>query len=115
MSPGYFDDGAGAIGIEVAQALNKIVHEHGGVVVNNVRISIDKTTTVNFELQRTVVELGKEITVVAERPLVQMDLTSTEAVVGSEVIQQLPVERFEDVVNLQAGVVEGHAPLHVLG
>jgi len=78
------------------------------VVVNNVRISIDKTTTVNFELQRTVVELGKEITVVAERPLVQMDLTSTEAVVGSEVIQQLPVERFEDVVNLQAGVVEGH-------
>ncbi len=78
------------------------------VVVSNVRISIDKTTTVNFQLRRTVLELGKEVTVVAERPLVQMDLTSTEAVVGSDVIQRLPVERFEDVVNLQAGVVEGH-------
>ncbi|MDZ7373776.1 MAG: TonB-dependent receptor [candidate division KSB1 bacterium] len=78
------------------------------VVVSNVRISIDKTTTINFQLRRTVIELGREVTVVAERPLVQRDLTSTEAVVGSDVIQRLPVERFEDVVNLQAGVVEGH-------
>jgi len=75
---------------------------------DNVRVSVDFTTRLNFTLEPTVLELEKAVTVVAERPLVQMDLTSTSAVVSADVIQQMPVERFQDVVNLQAGVVEGH-------
>ena len=74
----------------------------------NVKISIDKTTKIDFELETTVLEMGEEITIVAERPLVQMDLTSSESVIGSETISNLPVDHFDDVVNLQAGVVEGH-------
>ncbi|MCR4438346.1 MAG: TonB-dependent receptor [bacterium] len=74
----------------------------------NVRVSIDMTTTLNFRLKETVLDLGEAVTVVAERPLVRKDLTSTEAVVNSQTIQRLPVDRFHDVVNLQAGVVEGH-------
>ncbi len=76
--------------------------------VENIRVMIDKTARVDFQLQKTVLQLGKTVTVVAQRPLVQHDLTSTEAIVGGDVISQLPVQRFEDVVNLQAGVVEGH-------
>ncbi|MBC7187271.1 MAG: carboxypeptidase-like regulatory domain-containing protein, partial [Calditrichaeota bacterium] len=74
----------------------------------NVRVSIDMTTPLNFRLKETVLDLGEAVTVVAERPLVRKDLTSTEAVVNSQTIQRLPVDRFHDVVNLQAGVVEGH-------
>lgn len=74
----------------------------------NVKVSIDLTTKLNFKLEPTVLEMGEEITVIAEKPLVQMDLTSTSAVVGSETISRLPVDQFEDVVNLQAGVVDGH-------
>jgi len=74
----------------------------------NVKVSIDKTTTLDFHLETTVLDVGEEITVVAERPLVQMDLTSTEAVIGSETIKNLPVDHFDDIVNLQAGVVDGH-------
>jgi len=77
-------------------------------VVNNLRISADKTTRVNFKLQQTSLELGETIEVTAERPLVKKDLTSTESSVGSDVIENLPVENFSDVVNLQAGVVDGH-------
>ncbi len=73
-----------------------------------VRVSIDKTRRLDFKLSEKVLELGKEVTIVAERPLVQMDLTSSEAVIGAETISMLPVENFNDVVNLQAGVVEGH-------
>jgi outer membrane receptor protein involved in Fe transport len=75
--------------------------------VGNVRVSVDKTTTVDFNL-RTEVIAGQTVTVVAERPIIQRDLTSTEAVVSSDVIDQLPLDRIEDVINLQAGVVEGH-------
>jgi len=73
-----------------------------------VKVSIDLTTKLNFSLEPTILEAGEEVTIVAERPLVQMDLTSTSSVVGSDVIRNLPVDQFEDVVNLQAGVVEGH-------
>lgn len=75
---------------------------------DQVKISTDKTTTLNFSLVETVLESKETVTIVAERPLVQLDLTSTSNTVGAEVIRNLPVESFQDVVNLQAGVVEGH-------
>lgn len=74
----------------------------------NVRVSIDLTTPLDFQLSETVLELGQTVTVVAQRPLVQKDLTSTSNTVGAETIAQLPVDNLSDVVNLQAGVVEGH-------
>ncbi len=75
--------------------------------VINIKISVDFTTTVDFELSPMVIET-EGITVVAERELVHVDLTSTRAVVDAERIDELPVENFQDLVNLQAGVVEGH-------
>ncbi|RMI17013.1 MAG: TonB-dependent receptor [Calditrichaeota bacterium] len=78
------------------------------MVITNVRVNADKTTRVEFQLKETAVELGEAIEVVATRPLVKKDLTSTESVVTTEEIEAIPVENFSDVVNLQAGVVDGH-------
>lgn len=78
------------------------------VRIENVRVSIDLTTTVNFELAPTVIEAKKAVTVIAKRPLVRPDLTSSLAVVGTEEIKEMPVEEFREIMNLQAGVVEGH-------
>ncbi|MGH7454249.1 MAG: TonB-dependent receptor, partial [bacterium] len=78
------------------------------LVFEKVRVSVDLTTRFDFQLGEIVLELGQTVTVVAERPLVQKDLTSTSNTVGADVISQLPVENFTDIVNLQAGVVEGH-------
>lgn len=75
---------------------------------NQVQVSIDKTRRLDFQLHETVLEAGEEVTIVAERPMVQMDLTSSEAIINAETISMLPVENFNDVVELQAGVVEGH-------
>jgi outer membrane cobalamin receptor len=77
------------------------------MTVEEVRVMIDKTTTVDFVLREEVVE-GEEVVVTAERSLVQRDLTSTVAAVSAERLQDLPVLNFSDVVNLQAGVVDGH-------
>jgi outer membrane receptor protein involved in Fe transport len=76
--------------------------------VTDVEINIDKTRHVDIELQQAALELDEEIVIVAERPLFKKDLTSTESSVGKDVIETLPVENLDDVVNLQAGVVEGH-------
>jgi len=78
------------------------------VKVTDVLVKVDRTTKVNFELQSESIQLGQEIVVVAKRPLIQKDVTSTDKTVTSEEIQALPVENFNEVVNLQAGVVAGH-------
>ncbi|MFW5972528.1 MAG: TonB-dependent receptor [Bacteroidota bacterium] len=76
-------------------------------VVNEVRVQIDMTTELNFALVEESFE-GEEVVVTAERPLVQRDLTNTATSISSQELAALPVENFNDVVNLQAGVVDGH-------
>jgi len=78
------------------------------MVVTNVKVTVDKTTRVDFKLRETTLELGEAVEVVAERPMVKKDVTSTETSISREKIESLPVENFSDIVNLQAGVVEGH-------
>lgn len=75
--------------------------------VQDVRVSIDLTTEINVELQPEVVE-GEEVTVVAGRELVRKDVTASLSSVTSEQIEAIPVENFSEVVELQAGVVDGH-------
>ncbi|HLA64223.1 MAG TPA: TonB-dependent receptor [Rhodothermales bacterium] len=77
-------------------------------VVEDVRVYIDRTTELDVQLGEEVVEAGGEVVVQAERPLVQRDRTSTSASVSADELEALPVQSFNDVVNLQAGVVEGH-------
>lgn len=78
------------------------------MVVTEVEINIDKTRRLDFQLQPATLELGSEIVVIADRPLIKRDLTSTEATIGKEMIESLPVENLSEVINLQAGVVDGH-------
>lgn len=75
--------------------------------VEGVRVQIDLTTEINFTMREETIE-GEEVVVTAERALVQRDLTATTAIVGAAELEALPVENFQDVVNLQAGVVNGH-------
>jgi len=77
------------------------------VTTNNVAVAVDQTTRINFSLFSQSVELS-DIVVTASRPIVQKDLTSTVSSVSSEQISRLPLEDVLSVVNLQAGVVEGH-------
>ncbi|HEX9951814.1 MAG TPA: TonB-dependent receptor [Rubricoccaceae bacterium] len=75
--------------------------------VEGVRVQIDQTATLDVALASEDVSSG-EVVIQADRPIVQRDLTSTQTSVSAEELAALPVQSFQDVVNLQAGVVEGH-------
>lgn len=75
--------------------------------VTNVSVSIDLTTTIDFSISSQVLDVGEEVVVTAQRPLVQKDLTAKTAVVGGEQIAALPVTEVGQVLNLQAGFVSG--------
>ncbi len=76
------------------------------IEVANVKVSADLTTTMDFELEPTVLELGEVVEVISERPMIQRDVTSTSRLIGSEDIAQMPITDFADIVANQAGAVE---------
>jgi outer membrane receptor protein involved in Fe transport len=77
------------------------------VTITDVKVSVDQTTKIDFELSIGAVEL-ESIVVSAKKSAVQKDLTSTESKISGDDISMLPIEDVDAVVNLQAGVVEGH-------
>jgi hypothetical protein len=80
-----------------------------------VKVSVDFTTEVNFQLSPTSIEMGA-VAVVAERPIIRKDLTSSLSIVGDEEIAEMPVEEFDDVLSLQAGIVVGaDGQIHLRG
>ena len=76
-------------------------------IVKEVRLSADQTTTLNMTIAESVISMG-EVTTVAEKPLVDTRQTSSIAILSRDDISALPVQSLNDVVNLQAGVVDGH-------
>lgn len=76
-------------------------------LVQNVKISADHTTNLNATLESGAIE-GEVVTVMAERPVVELNETSSISTVSSEEIESMPVLRLDEIVELQAGVVDGH-------
>ncbi|NOT33454.1 MAG: TonB-dependent receptor [Candidatus Eisenbacteria bacterium] len=70
-------------------------------------VSADRTSKADLTLREQAVGL-EEIVVTAKRPVVESDLTSTRFIVRAEEIAKLPVQDLQELVNLQAGVVDGH-------
>lgn len=75
-------------------------------VKEGVRVNIDLTTEVDFEMREEAVGLG-EIIVAAQRPIVQRDISANVANLSAEEMVQLPVAGVEEVIDLQAGIEPG--------
>ncbi len=73
------------------------------VIVREVHVSINQTTTIDAELRETALEL-EEVVIFAERPIVQRDVSGSTANITAQEIQNLPVVSISSVVSLQAGI-----------
>jgi outer membrane receptor protein involved in Fe transport len=76
-------------------------------VESNVKASVGFTTTVDFAMDVASVA-GEEVNVVRERKLVNTNATNTTRVVSKELIDNFAVRGVGNIVNLQAGVVNGY-------
>ena len=84
-------------------------------IITDVQIIVDQTTLLPIELgaQSIVVE---DVVVVAPKPMIQKDVTSSISVIRRDQIESLPVSTFTELLSLQAGVVEtGNNNLHIRG
>ena len=84
------------------------------LVMSNVRVQVDLTTRLDGALAEKVIGMD-EVVVQASRPMIQTDVTYSQANISSDEVAMLPVEEFEDVIALQAGVVTANGEIHVRG
>jgi outer membrane receptor protein involved in Fe transport len=75
--------------------------------VQGLTVSADQTTSLDVRLEASPLEL-EEVVIIAERPVVDVNTTSNVASVTRREIESLPVQELSEIVNLQAGVIEGH-------
>ncbi len=83
-------------------------------VVSNIQISADKTTFNDVKLSSTAVE-SQTVFVVAQKPVIEFNQTSSVKTVTAEQIQTLPVQSLNDIINLQAGIVQTGDQFHIRG
>ena len=85
-------------------------------ILEQVQIQTDQTTIVSIQMQEKTMELDEDIVVIAERPLVQKDLTASQKVTTAEEILVLPVETYVGIMLTQAGITQGaDGAIHIRG
>ncbi|MFB0516631.1 MAG: TonB-dependent receptor domain-containing protein [Candidatus Neomarinimicrobiota bacterium] len=77
------------------------------VRVEGVRVSVNRTSEVDVRMNPTVLA-GEEVTVIRERVAMKKDQTSTIKNVSADQMDILPVEDITAIIEMQAGIVQGH-------
>ena len=102
VAPGVYDVQASYVGYKP-------------VLITGLLIEPDLTRTVRFELEQTIATELEPIIVQAERPLVQIDVTSTRKIMLAEEIQALPVDNPVNVINYVSGSTVDAGGTHIRG
>lgn len=84
---------------------------------SQVKVLLDLTTPIEFELVAVPMELDQVVTVRAERPLIQKDMTASTETITKEELSVLPHSRnLDDILLNMTGTVEDeYGQLHVRG
>jgi outer membrane receptor protein involved in Fe transport len=94
VPPGFYDMRVTSLG-------------YRSVLLEQIAVSVDLSTHQDFVLEESAIA-GEEITVVAKRPIVQVDQTFSASYVDAMELAAMPVTELSQVVAIQAGVVDGH-------
>jgi len=84
------------------------------VALSNIRVSENQTTTQDFQLAPSAIEVDA-LQIVAERPLIQRNTTNTVRITTQEDIQNMPVRGLQNLIALEAGTVLQDGELHIRG
>ncbi len=105
--------------LNVPPAVYKVTASYLGyqkVTRTNVRVNVNFTTQINFQLPPGAVEMEAVVVEGERNPLIRQDLTNPTVAINSETLDVLPVDNISDVIQLQAGVVKSDdGTLHVRG
>lgn len=102
VSPGTYDVQASYVGYKP-------------MVISGVIVEPDLTRNLEFELEQTIAQTVEPIVVQAERPLVQIDVTSSRNIFLPEEVQALPIDNPVNIVNYISGSSVDAGGTHIRG
>lgn len=73
------------------------------LVQENVQVNVNQTTTLNFEMKQQALE-GETVVIEATRPVIQMDVSSSQKIVTEQAIQDRPLDNVEEILGAEAGI-----------
>ncbi|MBI4811755.1 MAG: TonB-dependent receptor [Ignavibacteriales bacterium] len=79
------------------------------------KVIAGETSTLDVKLEETVLSLGKEVVIIGEKPLFNIEETQSTRSITSEDIKVAAVQTVKDVVSMQAGVVQSDNEIHIRG
>ena len=80
-----------------------------------VKITAGDTTTLDVKLEETSLTLGQEVVVIGEKPLFNIEQTSSSRSASGQDLQAAAVENVQDAVALQVGVTKSDDQIHIRG
>ena len=80
-----------------------------------IAVANGETTTLDIELEEAVLSTDEEIIVVGDRPLVDVEQSSSAYAMSREQIEAAPLRDVQDVVSTQAGVIRDPTGLYIRG
>ena len=85
------------------------------VQFTDLRVEAGTTSKFTAKMEETVLTLGQDVVVVGEKPMFDIEETSSRRNMGQDDIHAAAVEKIQDVVSLQPGVVLADNEIHIRG
>ena len=75
---------------------------YGTIIKKDAMVMVDQTTRIDAQLEPTDI-VGKEVVIIAERPVVEKDVTASKQIVTSETLEKSGAKTITEVLQTQAG------------
>lgn len=85
------------------------------ILITGIRVEAGETTTLDVEMGLQAVSAGDEVLVIGQRPIFDIEKSSTSTSLSREQISAAPVRQVDEVVGMTAGVVRDPSGLYIRG
>ena len=85
------------------------------VEYTNIKVKEGQQKELNVNLSFTSFTVDQEIVVIGDRPLLDIEMTSSNHIISSDDIQKSSVNDIKDIVTQQAGVIEDNNEIYIRG
>lgn len=76
------------------------------VEITDVKVTIDLTTQIDYEMEPTILQASETVIVHAVRKRIDATITGKSTVITAKEIESLPITDSKSIINMQAGIIE---------
>jgi outer membrane receptor protein involved in Fe transport len=80
-----------------------------------VKVSAGQRVVIDLEMEEAILSLGEEVVIIGQKPLLDIEQTSSSRTVTADDIKVAVIENVRDVVSQQTGVVKSDEGIHIRG